>query len=143
MFSKCHWECASMEFEPIKEGTYVLVIDDDVHAQRVYEYLLMELHCRVDLAKSGSEAIKFIEKISSYDLILLDANLPDISGKDLLMRIRASESENRRIPAIVITGYAEKEIQSQFLIAGANDFIIKPVDKEKLAYILYKYANQR
>ena len=94
--------------------------------------LLEEHGCRVDTALDGLEALERIDA-TSYDLVLMDIQMPNMNGVDCTREIR-----RRGIswPVIALTGYSLPETLQEFLDAGMNDCLIKPVEEEKLVAIL-------
>jgi len=82
----------------------------------------------VDLVHTGKEALDFLTT-QSYDAIILDLMLPDISGKDVLIKIRNSSIKT---PVIVLTAKDEVKDKIELLNAGADDYITKPFDFDEL-----------
>ena len=112
----------------MNERKKVLVIEDDVetakyHAQRLY---LFGFDC--DLAYGGRTALDML-RTREYELALVDIRLPDINGLELLNIIR---SERIRIFAIAVSGFGEPSDRIQGLDAGADDYMVKPVDYQEL-----------
>ena len=112
----------------MNERKKVLVIEDDVetaeyHAERLY---LFGFDC--DLAFDGRTALGLLRS-KEYELALVDIRLPDINGLELLNIIR---SERIRIFAIAVSGFGEPSDRIQGLDAGADDYMVKPVDYQEL-----------
>jgi len=82
-------------------------------------------------AGNRDEAVAELRKSPSPDLILLDVELPDISGFDILQRVR-SHPALRHIPIVMITGKATREDVMRALAAGANGYLTKPFEFESL-----------
>lgn len=110
----------------------VLVVEDNVINTMIVRKLLEEHGCRVDTALDGLEALERIDA-TSYDLVLMDIQMPNMNGVDCTREIR-----RRGIswPVIALTGYSLPETLQEFLDAGMNDCLIKPVEEEKLVAIL-------
>jgi two-component system KDP operon response regulator KdpE len=99
----------------------ILVIDDEVQIRRLLEISLSKLGWEVFCAATGLEGLE-AARGSKPDLILLDLNLPDLSGADLLKRLR----EWSTIPVIIVSVRdAERDIV-ELLNAGADDYVSKP-----------------
>lgn len=108
----------------------ILVVDDDIASLTIHiEYLIdAEKQYEILQANSGKLALKIIDKVKP-DLILLDWEMPDISGLDVIREIRKNE-ETKDIAVIVITGMMTSSNNLQeALESGAIDFMRKPVDK--------------
>lgn len=108
----------------------IFVVDDDVVLLTVMEELLKEEY-EVSLAKSGAQAIRFLEKGGSPDLILLDIEMPGMDGFETLLTLRSCEAGSK-IPVIYLTGIAGSDSEAHGLRLGAVDYIRKPVTKEVL-----------
>lgn len=108
----------------------ILAVDDDIAMLRLTEALLVE-HYEVSLAKSGRQAVRFLEKAGCPDLILLDIDMPDMDGFETLLKIRESE-KGGEIPIIYLTGLELAGCEARALTLGAVDFIRKPVEKDVL-----------
>lgn len=117
------------KFRPSVEKRRILLIEDEIINQEILKMYLNEDY-EVLSAFNGNEAIEIIQ--SNYDLIsliLLDLNLPDTHGLDLLREIK-SDSRYARIPVIVMTADSEAEVEC--LTLGAIDFIPKPYPQQKV-----------
>ncbi|MBN1521118.1 MAG: response regulator [Candidatus Aureabacteria bacterium] len=118
----------------------ILVVDDDDNERELFAQILQG-KAKCDLAKNGREAISAynlsIREKKSYDLILLDIMLPDMSGIEVLDSIREKEKrvgvvKQRKIPVIMVTAKAEKDVVLEACRKGCNDYMIKPVDNHIL-----------
>lgn len=83
----------------------------------------------VDLFTRGDEVLAAV-RVNSYDVILLDIGLPDLSGLEVLQHLRSSGDAT---PVIVITAFDRTPHRVAGLDAGADDYVVKPVDMEELA----------
>ncbi len=106
----------------------VLVIDDELDIREGLEMLLISEGYAVDLAQNGTEGVRKLEH-GSYDLVLLDLMMPDISGMEVLEVVR---QHDRETPIFMITAYGSVEAAVNALKLGANDYFSKPWDNEKL-----------
>ena len=106
----------------------VLIIEDEKKLGRLIKKGLEEESFIVDLVYTGKEALDFITT-QSYDVIILDLMLPDISGKDVLVKIRNS---GIKTPVIVLTAKDEVKDKIELLDAGADDYITKPFNFDEL-----------
>src|SRR5580658_5339844 len=106
----------------------ILVIDDEPDIRESLEALLASENYRVDLAFNAAEGLKKLET-STYDLVLVDLMMPDKSGMEVLEEIRLRDRET---PLFMITAYGSIEVAVEALKRGANDYVAKPWDNEKL-----------
>jgi len=110
----------------------VLVVDDDFINRKLIQALLKRhpnLIGEVLEAENGSEALKVLKEHQDIDVILLDILMPVLDGKEFL-KIFRSEPQNSRIPVIVLS--TDDTQKSLVLNLGAEDFILKPINEEKL-----------
>lgn len=108
----------------------VLIIDDDDEFLTMIKLLLSLNKFEVDTANSGMEGLKKIEE-SNYDLVLLDVMMPEMSGFEVLKKIRDNE-KFIDLPIIMLTAKSEKEDILEGISLGANDYITKPFETEIL-----------
>lgn len=108
----------------------ILVVEDNPVNQRVVTLLLQRFGCEVDVADNGLLALEAAAR-STYDLILMDCQMPEIDGFEATRRIRAHEKE-RRIPIIALTASALSGEREHCLSAGMDDYLSKPVRSDLL-----------
>jgi len=113
----------------------VLVTDDCRLNRHVMKAMLDDLGVESDFASSGPMAL---EKLRSgiYDLMVLDIQMPGMSGFDVIELYRARTAKDVAIPIFVVTGDATTEIYEKCDRLGVSRFLLKPVDQEKLRYAL-------
>ena len=109
----------------------ILVIDDDEMQHRLLGQALADLPVDLVFASSGTEGLGVLRR-RRPDLILMDYELPDVSGVECTQRIRATEGL-AATPVIMVTAHRERPVVVASLRAGAPDFIIKPFDRTTLA----------
>ncbi len=109
----------------------ILVVDDSRIMRNVImnTFLTLKMPCNFVEASNGKEALYQLQKIS-IDMVLLDWNMPQLSGIDFLKQIRAIP-RYQALPVIMITSEAAKYNVIEALKSGATDYIIKPVDETK------------
>ena len=126
----------------------ILVVDDNGINQKVLNSLLTKSGQLVTLASNADDAIEAIEK-STFDLVLMDVELPGKSGIEATRIIRAMpDQEKALIPVVAMTGNVRPEDIEACFASGMNDFLGKPVMNENLQQILLKvpkgnFVNQR
>ncbi|MDX5631020.1 MULTISPECIES: response regulator [unclassified Brenneria] len=106
----------------------VLVVDDDVLNLRIAARLLRELGHSGALAADGEKALQLLRR-QSFDLMLLDINMPKLSGEDTLRALRA---EGQRLAVLMVSGHDGEETRRHFLDLGANGFLAKPLAQSAL-----------
>ncbi len=110
--------------EPIIEKN-ILVVDDNVNLLETYQLILQNAGFNVDTSNNALNALYKTRK-NHYDLIIIDMNLPDMLGDDLVKRIREI---NHQIQIIMITGYSSYSKNSNI---DVQKFIMKPIPPETL-----------
>ena len=123
-------------------GTRILLTEDnDLNAEIATE-LLQEEGCTVDRAKDGVECVDMLEKAANgtYQLILMDIQMPVMNGYDAAKKIRRMEDPQKAgIPIIAMTANAFSEDKQAALDVGMNDHIAKPINMNVLVPTLRKY----
>jgi DNA-binding NtrC family response regulator len=114
--------------------TRVLIIDDDRNLRKVLRTELSGEGFIVDEAEGGTQALGLLEK-DEYDVLLLDLNMPDLSGMDLLKQITASETPAQ---VIILTAHATVPTAVAAMKMGAYDYVTKPFDLEELKAVIEK-----
>ena len=106
----------------------LLLEDDELFSLSLLDYLEEFSEVKITHASNSTEMIELIYE-NRYDLYLLDINLPDINGLDLLKDIRNATDDT---PTIFLTSYKDKETLTQAFQNGADDFLTKPFDMDEL-----------
>jgi two-component system sensor histidine kinase RpfC len=122
------------------ERLRVLVTDDCRLNRHVMKAMLEDMGVESDYASSGPMAL---EKLRSevYDLLVLDIQMPGMSGFDVIELYKSRNLEEKVIPIIVVTGDATAEIYEKCDQLGVSRFLLKPVDQDKLRYALASLLN--
>jgi len=106
----------------------LLLEDDELFSLSLIDYLEEFSDVKITHVNTSTKMLEQIYE-NRYDLYLLDINLPDINGLDLLKEIRSSTDET---PVIFLTSYKDKETLTQGFLNGADDFLTKPFDMDEL-----------
>ena len=108
---------------------HILVVDDDI---RMLKLLKEHLHTQYDVATAlnGKIAMKFLET-KKTDLILLDYEMPEEKGPDVLAKLRANES-TKDVPVIFLTGVTERDKIASALVHKPQGYLLKPINRDKL-----------
>lgn len=108
-----------------------LVVDDSRSMRAIIGKLLKELGFDVEEAESGVEALEALNRNPTYDLMLLDWNMPHMDGFELLRRLRM-EARFEDLPVMMVTTESEFSQVEVALGAGANEYLMKPFDRHAL-----------
>lgn len=110
----------------------VLIVEDNAINRRVMKITLQNVVASIALAEDGQQAVEMVQE-NSYDLILMDVQMPNLDGYDATRAIRALEKERGgHIPIIALTAYALRGDREHCLKAGMDSYIAKPFQKEAL-----------
>jgi len=117
----------------------ILIVDDNKINQVVTKRILQNKGYQCDVAEDGLDAIDVLKE-NTYDLILMDINMPRIDGIETTRRIRETD---KKTPIIALTAVEEDQVRDRIYEAGMNDFIIKPYDLAEFHQIILKnlYVN--
>lgn len=118
-------------------GKKVLIADDIASNLSLIKRMLAILGCESETASNGEEALKFL-KANSFDLVLMDINMPVMDGIEATMKIRTEL--NSTVPVVAITGKDLESNRETFLEAGINDFLMKPLSIDGLKNMLRKWT---
>ena len=117
--------------EAVFEGKRVLIVEDDVRNIFALSSVLEPRGAKVEIARNGREALEHLQSRPGVDLVLMDIMMPEMDGLEATRRIR-QQPENATLPIIALTAKAMLDDRDECLAAGANDYIAKPLDVDKL-----------
>lgn len=117
----------------------ILIADDNEANIRVLSDFLQEWHCRILVARTGVEAVQQTKE-EHPNLVLMDVQMPEMNGLDAIRLIR-SEAHVANIPIIALTALAMPGDREQCLAAGADDYLSKPIQIERLTEVLSVHLN--
>lgn len=115
----------------------VLMVEDNKTNQMLLKLLLEELELEADIANDGLEAVEAVKE-KKYDVILMDENMPNMSGLEATKIIRELEF-GVEVPIVAVTANALKGDKYTFTENGMNDYLSKPIDSNELKTVLQKY----
>ena len=128
------------------EGRRILVVEDDVRNIFALSKVLEPRGAKVEIARNGREALEVLGRSSAaagtqVDLVLMDIMMPEMDGLTAMREIR-KRPEWQRLPIIALTAKAMKDDQEKCMQAGANDYIAKPLDVDKLLSLIRVWMSQ-
>ncbi len=106
----------------------VLLVEDDPNTSKSIELMLNHANINVYATDLGEEAID-LAKLYDYDLILLDLNLPDMNGQEVLRQLRMARIET---PVLILSGVDDTDTKIRGFGFGADDYLTKPFHREEL-----------
>jgi CheY-like chemotaxis protein len=120
----------------------ILLAEDNLVNQRLMTRLLEKRGHRVVLAADGHKALAALET-HSYDLVLMDIQMPEMNGMEATARIREKEKiTGGHQPIVALTAHAMKGDQELCLAGGMDGYLAKPIRAEELDQILNRYVGQ-
>jgi len=119
----------------------ILVVDDDMRNIFALSSALESYDMQVEIANDGQEALTKLDEITDIDLVLMDIMMPVMDGYDAMRHIR-KQVKYAKLPVIALTAKAMKEDREKCIEAGANDYITKPVDIDRLLALMQIWLEQ-
>jgi CheY-like chemotaxis protein len=113
----------------------ILLVEDNRVNQRVAMTMLGKMGHQIELATNGLEAVEHWRQ-SDFDLILMDVQMPVMTGLQATMQIRREEATGAHVPIVAMTASAMSEERDRCLAAGMDDFISKPVSYQVIQQMI-------
>ena len=118
---------------------HILIVDDNEMNLKVAKGLLEPLKMQIDTAGDGKQALEKIQK-ETYDMVFMDHMMPVMDGIEAVQRLRQMEGEYyRKLPVIALTANAVSGAREEFLAAGMNDFVAKPIRIKEICSKITKW----
>ncbi len=119
----------------------VLLAEDSPINQKVLLALLGKLNCHTEAVASGRQALRALES-TTYDLVLMDCQMPDMDGYETTRQIRNPHSRvrNHAVPIVAVTAHAIKGDREKCLEAGMDGYVAKPITLSSLAAVVEKWC---
>lgn len=125
-----------------RQAPSLLVADDNRPNRILMETLLTGLGCPVTLAAGGAEALEIAAE-RPFDLIMMDIEMPGMSGFEALGELRAGAGLNGATPVVALTAHAGEDHTRAFLAAGFVSVLVKPFSPDDLAHTINRCARRR
>lgn len=121
---------------------HVLIADDNIINQNVALAMLRKQDVKTDAVANGLEVIEILEH-KTYDLILMDCQMPEMDGYEATERIRIMENEHHldHMPIIAMTASAQQKDLDHCLVSGMDDYIVKPLSQKSFIKMIYKWCD--
>jgi HAMP domain-containing protein/signal transduction histidine kinase/CheY-like chemotaxis protein len=116
-------------------GKKILLVDDDVRNVFALASLLESRGMEILFAENGLDGVKTLRENPDVDLVLMDIMMPEMDGYEATRRIRGMD-EFKQLPIVALTAKAMKGDREKSLMAGASDYVAKPVDKDRLLSLM-------
>ncbi len=117
------------------QGLKVLVVDDDMRNVFALSKVLKERGMEVTKAENGLKALEALENTPDVQIVLMDIMMPEMDGYEAMRRIRA-QIKYKNLPVLALTAKAMKDDRQKCIDAGANDYISKPIDVDRLLSLM-------
>jgi len=119
------------------EGKRIIIVEDDVPSIRYYETLLNNSGADVKIFRTGKDFVDYLgREDEKIDLVFMDFLIPLVNGIECLRIMRRTR---KNVPLIMLTAYSSEQSKTEAYLAGANEYILKPVYPEKIYLLLEKY----
>jgi len=127
-----------------KRRVRILLVEDNIVNQKLAMRLLEKMGYRSDGVGNGREAVKALET-DTYDLVLMDVQMPEMDGYEATRVIRNPQSKvrNHEVPIIAMTANAMRGDRERCLEAGMDDYISKPIQPQKLIEVMTRFVSER
>ncbi len=121
--------------EKVFENKTIMIVDDDMRNTFALTAALEQKGAKIVIAKNGEESLRKLDSDRSIDIVLMDIMMPIMDGYEAIRRIR-KDVVFKKLPIIALTAKATKDDKLLCLQAGANDYLSKPVDLDKLLSLI-------
>ncbi len=109
----------------------VLVVDDSRAIRRIISDIMKQLDFEVQEAANGLEALERLEEFGAPDIVLVDWNMPEMNGLEFIKAVRANP-KYQDLPLMMVTTETEMERMALAFLAGVNEYVMKPFDKQTI-----------
>ena len=130
-----------VKVEKIQNPLHILLVEDDKVNQLVVSTMLKKSGHEIEIANNGVEAL-LLHEANSYDVIIMDIQMPIMDGIETTRLIREKEGELRHTPIIALTAFALQGDRERFLSKGMDEYVSKPVVMSVLMEALIRVSNK-
>ena len=116
----------------------LLVEDNEINQAVAIAMLSIEGH-EVDVAANGAEGVDAVVG-GEYDLVLMDIQMPVMNGVEATKKIRALGGRKGSVPILAVTAHAMRGDREEYLAAGMDDYVAKPIDAQNLLEMIRRWA---
>ncbi len=119
----------------------IMIVDDERESREAMKLHLLQDHYNIVEAEDGADAVRKLESgdnLVNLGLILCDINMPKVNGLECMHYIRENAPG---IPIVAITGHPDTGMATDLMTHGIKDYLIKPIDREKLRSTVKKLVN--
>jgi CheY-like chemotaxis protein len=129
---------AKIDFDSLNMNGRVLLVDDHATTLEVMEKFLQKIGLNVTAVTDGKNAIEQVITNNRFDIIIIDVQMPGLSGLETTKIIRLYEDENKikRVPVISLSANTSQKNIEDCILAGMDDFIEKPADFNKIHQVI-------
>lgn len=120
------------------DNSIILLVEDEPVNQLIVGAMLKNAGYKFDLAENGKDAFELARR-HLYKLILMDVELPDMTGIEVTFKIRSNGEPQKHVPIVALTTHTDKKTKDQCFKSGMNGFANKPINKKDLCSIINKY----
>ena len=113
----------------------ILLVEDDPVTQKITEFFLIDMGCKVDIASNGEQALA--ANLDNYHGMVLDIGLPGIDGLEVTRQIRLSQKSFAQLPIVALTAHMQKHQENECKAKGINEFLVKPTTTRELCSKLF------
>jgi len=124
-------DCLKNQYQELKNAKIMIIDDEPINIEVVKAFLEDEKYCNFVAVNESTQAMKLIEA-QRPDLLLLDLIMPEVTGFDILSKVRA-HPKHKHLPIIILTAATDAQNKLKALELGANDFLAKPLDQSELS----------
>ncbi|MGI8893636.1 MAG: tetratricopeptide repeat protein [Bacteroidia bacterium] len=135
-------EANNVVAEDLITGVKILLVEDNKVNQFLAKKLLTRMGFEIDIAGDGDTAIEKLHK-KYFDLILMDVQMPGMTGYEVTQKIRLCDKSINSIPIIALTAYASTTEKDKAIASGMNDYITKPYSQQELLSVIKKYLKPK
>ncbi|MCG8672251.1 MAG: response regulator [Pseudomonadales bacterium] len=119
----------------------VIAVDDNPANLKLLSALLEDLGVAVTPCDSGAKCLELIDRLS-FDLVLMDIQMPIMDGLETTRRIRAKEGRDDHLPIVAVTAHALASEKQKLLKSGMDDYVTKPINENQLIHIVKRWTNK-